>query len=221
MLHLGVQGCGVIAAGPGEHGVDARLMETGVACKGRVVDVDVDGWLDGVQDGAGPSGCVALGYAAGDSLGDREVAAAAELLVTLHDLQGNLRHLLLGHAGIDADVLEGAIEAVQVGVELEDFAVERTLHVEDSIAAEGPVAHGKEAFAVGFELAVQIVYEVGHLGLPFAALRERVLELCRRARLLCAEEPCQPSAMPLRILGLFALFAYIEPLRAETREKFS
>ena len=133
-----------------------------VAGEGRVVDVDVDGGLDGVQDGAGPARCVAHGRAARDALGDGEVSTAPKLLVSPHDLQGDLRHLLLGHARVNAHVLERAVEAVQVGVQLEDVAVEGALHVEDRVAAEGPVAHGKEAFAVGLELAIQIIYEVGH-----------------------------------------------------------
>ena len=117
MLDLGVKGVGGVAPDLGDDDVGAIAVEGGHPAVVQRVDPNDD------VGGHGPGG--AATFAPGDELADHVIVTRiSDGLVALDDVEGNVGHFLFGHAGVDADVGEGAVESVDVVFESEDLAIE-------------------------------------------------------------------------------------------------
>ena len=76
-------------------------------------------------------------HAATDALADPVVLIRAEqMAVALEDVLADCDHLLSAHAGIDAQVLQGTVEALHVLLQLERLAAEAARHVEGTVAVK-------------------------------------------------------------------------------------
>src|SRR6267143_4011174 len=95
--------------------------------------------------------------AATHALADPPIASpAAQMLVARHDLVRHVNHLLRTYAGIQTQITERAIEAVNVLLEPEGAAVKGARHVEGAVAVlPAPVAERDQYLILGHELAVE------------------------------------------------------------------
>src|SRR5262249_50301156 len=95
--------------------------------------------------------------AAADALADPPIAGrAAQMFVARHDLLRYLDHLLRTHSWIQAQITQGAIEAVDVFLEPERAAVKGARHVEGPVAVPPPpVAERDQYLILGHILAVE------------------------------------------------------------------
>src|SRR4026209_3015781 len=105
------------------------------------------------------------------ALADPPIAGpAAQMLVARHDLLRHVDHLPRTYAGIQTQIPERAIEAVNVLLEPEGAAVKGARHVEGAVAVlPAPVAERNQYLILGHELAI----EPGETGI--GQLRHRCL----------------------------------------------
>src|SRR6185437_3449683 len=122
--------------------------------------------------------------ATADALADPPIASrAAQMFVAHHDLLRNVDQLLRTHSGIQTQITQGAIKAVNVFLEPESTAVEGARHVEGAVAVlPAPVAERDQHLILRHELAV----EPGEAGIGWL----------RHGR-LCYLSPDQPAVRPL------------------------
>ena len=95
--------------------------------------------------------------AAADALAEPPVADfGPEMLVARHDLLAVRHHLLGRQAGIDLQVAQRAVEAVDVLLQAERLAVKGARHVEGSVAVlPAAVAERDHDLVLGHELAIE------------------------------------------------------------------
>ena len=148
----GLEHRGRRAAHRGGDDLGAVAIELGALGERQRQDFD-----DDVRAGMVPA-LVADGVdAAADPLADPPVAdGRTQMLVPRHDLLAVRHHLLRADAGIDLQVAQRAVEAVDMLLQAERLALEGARHVEGAVAVlPAAVAERDHDLAFRHELAVE------------------------------------------------------------------
>ena len=83
--------------------------------------------------------------------------------VALDEIERFFLHLVLGKAGVDLDIVKGAVESLDVLSKLEGLMPEGARHIVDRIPEdEPPVEEGDSGLTLGDDLAAQEDHQLGH-----------------------------------------------------------